>query len=78
MEASNGSPILAWIHRITPRRLNTYTAYSIGCAIAWALLWTILAATGKKETQSHVLLIFLGWCDRLALRHDRPSRLSAP
>jgi len=61
MGASNGSPLLAWIHRVTPRRRNTYTAYSIGCVIAWAVLWAILAATAKKETLSHVLPVFLGW-----------------
>jgi hypothetical protein len=62
MEAPNNSPVLAWIHRVTPRRLSTYTAYSIGCAIAWALLWAILATTADKETLRRVLLVFLGWC----------------
>ena len=41
--------------------LNTYTAYSIGCAIAWAVLWIILATTAKKETLNDVLMVFTGW-----------------
>ena len=35
MEASTDSGFLTWIHRKTPPRMNTYTAYSIGSFVAW-------------------------------------------
>lgn len=54
MEASKGNPLFR-------PPLRTYTAYSIGCAIAWAVLWLILALTAKKETLDDVLLVFGGW-----------------
>jgi hypothetical protein len=37
-------------------RLHTYTAYSIGCAIAWA---AVLAVAHRKEGE--VLPVFAGW-----------------
>ncbi len=40
---------------------ETYTAYSVGCATVWALIWAILAATATKETRSRILLVFSGW-----------------
>jgi hypothetical protein len=42
--------------------MNTYTAYSIGCFVAWAVLWAILAATEKKTTLGYIFAIFFGWC----------------
>ena len=54
MEASKGNPLFR-----APMR--TYTAYSIGCAIVWAVLWVILALTAKKDVQDGVLLVFIGW-----------------
>jgi hypothetical protein len=62
MEASNSGGFLVWIHRITPARLNTYTAYSIGTFVAWAVLWPILAVTVKKENLGYIFAIFFGWC----------------
>jgi ABC-type nitrate/sulfonate/bicarbonate transport system permease component len=62
MEASTGSGFLNWIHRKTPPRMNTYTAYSIGTFIAWGVLWAILAVTAKKVTLGYILAIFFGWC----------------
>jgi len=35
--------------------------HSIGCAIAWAVLWLILALTAKKDILDGVLLVFIGW-----------------
>ena len=58
MEASTGSGLLTWIHRKTPARMNTYTAYSIGDFAAWAVLWAILAATEKKVTLGYIFAIF--------------------
>jgi hypothetical protein len=54
MGAPKGNPLFR-----APMR--TYTAYSIGCAIAWAALWVILALTSKKGTLNGVLLVFIGW-----------------
>jgi hypothetical protein len=62
MQASDGNAFLVWIHRKTPARMNTYTAYSIGCFIAWAVIWAIVAATVKKEDLGYVLAIFAGYC----------------
>ena len=62
MEASAGSGFLVWIHRITPARMNTYTAFSIGTFIAWAVIWAILGATEKKVTLGYIFAIFFGWC----------------
>ena len=62
MEASTGSGFLAWIHRRTPARMNTYTAYSIGTFIAWAVIWAVLGATEKKVTLGYIFAIFFGWC----------------
>jgi hypothetical protein len=62
MEASAGSGFLVWIHRVTPARMNTYTAFSIGTFIAWAVIWAILGATEKKVTLGYIFAIFFGWC----------------
>ena len=62
MEAANGNAFLIWIHRKTPARMNTYTAYSIGSFIAWAVVLAILAATVKKGTMGYIFAIFAGWC----------------
>jgi hypothetical protein len=49
-------------HRfLRPRRLNSYTAYSIGCAIAWAVVWAIASAIDPKKTRDNLLLVFAGW-----------------
>ncbi|MGD0084028.1 MAG: hypothetical protein ABSD78_12645 [Acidimicrobiales bacterium] len=42
-------------------RLETYTAYSIGCAVVWALILSVLAALGKRETLRRILPGFAGW-----------------
>ena len=62
MDTSPGSGFLAWIHRKTPPRMNTYAAYSIVSFAAWAVLWAILAATEKKMTLGYIFAIFFGWC----------------
>ena len=42
-------------------RLRTYTAYSIGCAVAWAVLLAVVAAGKGKPDMRNVLLVFYGW-----------------
>jgi hypothetical protein len=55
MKTSDEHPMLR------PRRLNSYTGYSIGCAIAWAIVWAICAATNRQDVLDKLLLFFLGW-----------------
>ena len=59
------------------REHETYTAYSIGCVITWALIWAILAVTATDETRI-ASSEFSGVVGGLAFRHDCPSRLSTP
>ena len=42
-------------------KLRTYTAYSIGCAVAWAVLSAVVAARKGKRDMRTVLLVFYGW-----------------
>lgn len=42
-------------------RLNTYTAYSIGCAVVWAVLLTAVAAVATTAKLHVFLLLFAGW-----------------
>jgi hypothetical protein len=43
------------------RKRGTYTIYSIGCAIAWAVLWLAVVTLDSAATQRTVLLVFIGW-----------------
>jgi hypothetical protein len=43
------------------KRFNNYRAYTIGCVIAWAILWIAVGALSSDATREHVLLVFLGW-----------------
>jgi hypothetical protein len=43
------------------KRLNTYSAYTVGCVIAWAILWVIVGTRSSSATREHVLYFFLGW-----------------
>jgi len=55
MTASRGHPFLR------PGFLNSYTGYSIGCFITWAVLLTVLEVTGKRDTLDKVFPFFFGW-----------------
>ncbi len=35
--------------------------YAVGCAIAWAILLTILATTESSQRMTYVWCIFFGW-----------------
>jgi hypothetical protein len=41
--------------------LNTYTAYSIGCAVVWAVILTVVASEASKDKFHTFFLLFLGW-----------------
>jgi hypothetical protein len=42
-------------------RRGTYTPYSLGCAVAWAVLLAVTAARKGKRDMCTVLLVFCGW-----------------
>jgi 4-hydroxybenzoate polyprenyltransferase len=43
------------------KRFNSYKAYAVGCAIAWAILWIVVGTQSSEATQERVLFVFLGW-----------------
>ena len=51
---------MKWEGQDMRRRLRTYTAYSIGCAVAWAVIFAIRAPL-LKHTDRTVLMVFGGW-----------------
>lgn len=44
-----------------PRSRGSYTTYTIGCAIAWAIVLTITRKTASKTTWHEVRTMFIGW-----------------
>jgi len=42
-------------------RRNTYTAYSIGCAIVWAIILAVVWAETDSATRHTFMLVFGGW-----------------
>ncbi|HEV7830643.1 MAG TPA: hypothetical protein VGP04_17725 [Pseudonocardiaceae bacterium] len=42
-------------------RLNTYTAYSIGCAVVWAVILAVVAAAASEDTKYTFIVTFFGW-----------------
>ncbi len=42
-------------------RPGSYTAYSLGCAVAWAVLLAVVLARKGKHDMRNVLLLFYGW-----------------
>ena len=43
------------------KRLHAYKSYTVGCAIAWAIVWIVVGTRSSHGTQEHVLFFFLGW-----------------
>jgi hypothetical protein len=43
------------------RQRNTYTGYSIACAIVWAVILTVISAKGDSATRHTFALVFGGW-----------------
>jgi hypothetical protein len=52
-------------------RLNTYTAYSIGCALVWVVLIAIGLAAGKTSTQHTCPVRLVGMGDWMDICNDR-------
>lgn len=42
-------------------RMKTYTAYSIGCAVVWAVILTVTATVASKDTKHTIYLVAGGW-----------------
>lgn len=38
-----------------------YLGYSIGCAVAWAVIWILLAMVASPLTIHRVAYVFAGW-----------------
>ena len=43
------------------RRLHTYTGYTVGCAIAWAIVLPVVAVVDSRRIFHTVLTVFGGW-----------------
>ncbi|BBZ52212.1 hypothetical protein H7H82_21115 [Mycobacterium heidelbergense] len=40
---------------------NTYTGYSIGCAIVWAVILATVSSAADSTTRHTFMLVFWGW-----------------
>ncbi len=40
---------------------RTYTGYSIGCAIVWAVIWIAVGTRADERTRHEIRLGFIGW-----------------
>jgi hypothetical protein len=47
--------------RLRMQRFNTYKAYTVGCAVAWAVLWVVVGTQASDHTRRTLLYVFLGW-----------------
>ncbi|MGH3522957.1 MAG: hypothetical protein ACRDU4_09030 [Mycobacterium sp.] len=43
------------------RHRNTYTGYSIGCAVVWAVILAVVSAVADTATRHTIVLVFGGW-----------------
>jgi hypothetical protein len=41
--------------------MRTYTAYSVGCAVVWAVILVVVAAVASPAKVHVLLLLFAGW-----------------
>ena len=66
----------------TSERLESYTAYSVGCAVVWTIILGVLAATANKETLRKVGLgcagWWMGWTSATIARWGYPPPKSRP
>jgi len=40
---------------------NSYTVYSIGCAVVWAIILAVVSATATEKTKERIQLGASGW-----------------
>jgi hypothetical protein len=43
------------------KRLRTYTAYSIGCAVVWAVILIVVSTQASSHKRNNIRLVFFGW-----------------
>jgi hypothetical protein len=43
------------------RRYSTYTAYSIACAVVWAVILAVVSTAGDAASRHTFLLVCGGW-----------------
>jgi hypothetical protein len=48
----------AMVERLGEMKRRTYTAYSIGCAIVWAVIPAVVSATADPATRHTFVLVF--------------------
>jgi hypothetical protein len=64
------------------KRRESYTAYSIGCAVVWAAILGVLAARGEREKLRKVFAVFggwwMGWTSATIARYVYPPAKSRP
>jgi hypothetical protein len=62
--------------------LETYTAYSIGCAIVWGAILLVFAAAGRKDKLRAILPLcgawWVGWTSATIARYSYPPPKSRP
>jgi hypothetical protein len=64
-----------------PGANGSYTVYSISCAVVWAIILPVVAATGSKDTRNYIFVVFIGWAAgwtsatiaRAVMRPAKPS-----
>jgi hypothetical protein len=47
--------------KVEMKKRRTYTAYSIGCAVVWAVMWILVGTQADDDTRKAFLLAFIGW-----------------
>ena len=46
---------------VKTKKANSYTAYSIGCAVVWAAIWIAAGTRADDGTRKAFLSAFPGW-----------------
>lgn len=71
-----------WNDRCMRARQGSYTAYSLGCAIVWAVIMAVLIASRSREKFRTVLPVFggwwIGWTSATIARYVYPPPKSRP
>jgi hypothetical protein len=64
------------------RHSGSYRAYTIGCAVVWAAILSILAAGGQQDKLRKLLPVFggwwIGWTSATIARHVYPPPKARP
>jgi hypothetical protein len=73
---------MEWDNPSMRDRRGTYAAYSIGCAVVWAVLLAIVAAKGETAKLRTITLVccgwWIGWTSTTIARHLYPPPKTRP